>query len=128
MFLNFLFLLFSANVSLYTLDRLVSRSGMPAGNFTVWNMGFSQTDRCHQTSRVVAETTVSIRFLAKPAPVNMCQGPCSLTWNQLSWVCICFLFWKNFSLMFYFFRKIIYWLSKSNRMKIGIIHVSLNHF
>lgn len=52
----------SVNASPSTLDRLVSRLGMPAGSFTAWNMAFSQTVKCPVTRPLAEEMIPSTHF------------------------------------------------------------------
>merc|ERR1712131_316165 len=67
----------------FMLAKLVSKWVMPVGNFTAWNMVFSQTVKCHLTRPLVVVMIHSTPFSLKLVLANMSHVPFSLIWNQL---------------------------------------------
>merc|ERR1712131_31223 len=67
----------------FTSDKLVFKSVMPAGNFTVWNTVSNQTVKCHLTRPSVVAMIHSTPSSPKLGPANTSHVPSSLIWNQL---------------------------------------------
>merc|ERR1712212_614857 len=67
----------------FTSDKLVFKSVMPVGNFTVWNMVSNQTVKCHLTRPLVVVMTHSTPFSLKLVLVNTSHVRFLLIWNQL---------------------------------------------
>merc|ERR1711879_140425 len=53
------------NVSLYMSAKLVAKSVMPVGNYTVWNMVSNLTDKCPATRRLEVEMTHLTPFFSE---------------------------------------------------------------
>merc|ERR1712131_121059 len=67
----------------FTSDKLVFKSVMPVGNFTVWNTVSNQTVKCHLTRPSEVVMTHSIPFSPKLVLANTSHVPSLLIWNQL---------------------------------------------
>ncbi|GFT78706.1 hypothetical protein NPIL_197891, partial [Nephila pilipes] len=70
------------SASVFTLARLESRSVMPAGNYTAWNMESNLTVTCPVTRLWEPGTILSIHSSVKLVPASMYQGPFSLILSQ----------------------------------------------
>lgn len=79
----FFFSIYSVNVSLSMLARLVSRLVTPAGSCTALSTASSPMVRCPPIRLSVVAMTHSTPSSARPAPASMCPVPCLLTWSQL---------------------------------------------
>merc|ERR1712131_34024 len=67
----------------FTSDKLVSKSVMPAGNFTAWNTVSNQTVKCHLTRPLAVVMTPSTPFSPKLVLANTSHVPSSSISNQL---------------------------------------------
>jgi len=68
----------------FTLVKEVFKSVMHAGNYSVFNTEFSQTDKCHQTKLSEVVMMPSIHSSPKPELENTYQDVSSLILNQPS--------------------------------------------
>merc|ERR1712212_137267 len=82
----------------FTSDKLVFKSVMPVGNFTVWNMVSNQTVKCHLTRPLVVVMTHSTPFSLKLVLANTSHVPSLLIWSQLLLMKSVLVLTDNFSI------------------------------